>query len=256
MEIEIVVILFSGLLLLITAVLGRSLSGKWKITAWVAFCVVLLFYMYSGIRSEIKHKVEKEKDSAKISTLTDTNKEILQINQELLKIVKSPSFAKDPATTDKIGKIETALTNVNTKLNLPPVRVILKGTFWPPSPEGNLINKVTVPVENGIVTVAFTLKNVSTIHANNGSIWIQVHNDCRFADDPQGLKTLQKVGNFVVKGVPFVRIDSGVYLQPILLKIIPPTGIDSFIITFAYACDTCPPADKDNEERFTVFVKR
>jgi len=130
-------------------------------------------------------------------------------------------------------------------------------TFWPPRSDGTFINKIALPIENGIITVDLAVKNISTVQATNGGVWIRVHDGCRFEEDPQGLKTLQTLGNFVVKGTRYAAIYAGTYLSPIELKIIPPPRIDSFTIDFAYACEKCPPADENNEtQKLVVFIKR
>jgi hypothetical protein len=140
----------------------------------------------------------------------------------------------------------------------PPRQATLEFTFWPPNPDGTLIKKLTVPIVNGIVSVSFSVTNNSAVQAKNVAIWIRVHDGCRFKEDPQGLKTWQSLGNFVVKGTLATEIYRGVFLQPIQLEIIPASGIDSFTIDFPYTCDECAPvsADIKDTQKLIVFIKQ
>jgi len=241
---ETLFVLISGVLLLISVTLGEQLSKKLRIAIWILFVILLISYSYINIKMENVRKIEKGKDDIKISELTKTNQQVLEINKELLQVVKEPNFAKNPETLSKIDKIEKNLSSVENKS-----KVILKFSFWSKEKQNEFIDNVTVPIENGVFTVDFTAKNISTVQANNGAIWIQVCNGCKFAEEPEG-STIQPDDK--IRRVHFDALHAGVNLVPIKLKIIPPLGTNSCEIAFKYACEKCPPAGKEHTQKLRV----
>jgi hypothetical protein len=131
-------------------------------------------------------------------------------------------------------------------------KAILRFSFWPLGPEETIIDTLTVPIENEIVMVDFTAKNISTVHANNVvKIRIQICDECRFAEEPQGSETMQPPNN-VVRRMSFAPLHAGVSYEPTKLKIIPPSGFIIFTIAFGYTCDTCPPIDNKHRQILRV----
>lgn len=212
----------------------KTLEGREKTIAYIVILALgVLGVMAAGISQWLDSKAQY-KLGKRLETIEKANKNIA-------------------------SGVENAQAGISTLQKPKPLEKAKLGiTFWPPASDSSLINTATIPIENGVVTVTLGIKNISKVQARNGAIWFRVYNGCRFEEDPQGLKTYQEVGNFIVKGTNFVAIYAGAFLQPIRFKIIPPVEINSFIIDFAYTCDECPPADVDIKDiqKLTVFIKR
>lgn len=75
-------------------------------------------------------------------------------------------------------------------VNLPripaPARAQFQFAFWPVAPDEQLSTAISKSSENGIVTVAITAKNIGNAQADNGQIWIQICDECKFAEEPEG----------------------------------------------------------------------
>jgi len=126
-------------------------------------------------------------------------------------------------------------------------------TFFPLGPHLQLIKETSVSLDNGAVTVMFTAKSVGTTQANNGQLWMQICGGCRFAEEPQGADAAP--GNLLVRRKRFDSISPGVYFDPTILKIIPPSAVDSFTIAFKYGCERCPPVDNEHPQKLRVWIK-
>jgi hypothetical protein len=128
-------------------------------------------------------------------------------------------------------------------------KAVLRFSFWPMKSQDIFTNEISAPLENGVVTVAFTARNISTVQANNGAIWIRISDVCRFAEEPEGsVKTVWDV----VRQKRFDSFYAGVVLNPTYLKIIPPPQINSFTIACMYACEKCPPLDNEHPQILKV----
>jgi energy-coupling factor transporter transmembrane protein EcfT len=127
----------------------------------------------------------------------------------------------------------------------------LQFSFWPLGSDYALIDTVRVPIENEIVTVEFTAKNISTAQANNGKLWIRICASCKFAEEPQNSLILHP-DDKATRLISFGILDAGVHFNPIKLKIIPPPTGNDFIIAFYYACEKCPPVDDKHPQQLRV----
>jgi hypothetical protein len=243
---ETLFVLVSGVLLMISAILGEQLSKKLRITIWILFVTLLISYTYINIEMENKRNIEKGKDDTKISDLTNINKQMLAINKELLEVVKAPDFGKNPETLSKIDEIKGNLSSIENK-----PKAVLRFIFWPPEPQRHPIDKLNVIIKNGIVEVPFSFKNISTEPAKNGEVWIQICDSCRFAEETVGLEKVKPHVD-TIRRKPFCIFNPGVYFTPATLKIIPPLWSHSFYINFKYACETCPLVDNEHPQKLTV----
>jgi hypothetical protein len=241
-------LVIGAVLLMVTAILSQTLTGKWKIFLWIVFTILLIAYTVVGINMELDRKVEKGKEAANVSALNDKNKQIYDLTQQLLNIVQSPNFGKSPETLSKIDEIKGNLSSIENKS-----KVAMQFTFCPDMrPPQTFIDTITVPIENGIVVVGFTVKNISTVQTNSGGIWIQLCDGCKFAEEPEGsIKVSLNPDTVRVKyfSSPF---SAGLFLDTTKLKIIPPLGHNSFTLAFKYACDKCPPIDKEKPQILRV----
>jgi hypothetical protein len=129
----------------------------------------------------------------------------------------------------------------------------LQFTFWPVSPnDEKLLDEVSVPVVNGIVTVVFSAKNVGTTQADNGQVWIQICDACKFAEEPEG--TTMPPGDPLVRRKRFDTLHTGSYFEGTALKTIPPDRAAWFTIALKYACERCPPIDNRHPQKLRVNI--
>jgi len=215
-----------GLLIVIPVILSQTSKERRIIRGvlWITFILLVFSNIYINYKTD------------------NTSKQILDDNKELLQIVKDPNFAKNPETSSKLKNIERNISLMENKS-----KAILKFSFW--SGKDILIDKTIAPIEKGVVTVKFSAKNISTAQANNGKIWIQICDGCKFAEEPQDSEITH---DDVVRRKRFEHLYAGAYFDPTILKIIPPPGVNSFTIAFKYACETCPPIDNDHPQKLTV----
>ena len=241
-----------AVLLMITAILSQALTGKWKIVLWIVFTILLIVYTIVGIQMELDRQVEKSKEGANVSALNDKNKQILDVTQQLLGIVQSPNFAKNPETSSKIEKIAKITSSLE---NNSQQKASLQFSFWPFDKEGNAtIHSQTVLIHNGIVEVTFSVKNDSDIPAKHGNIWLYICEGCSFAEEPKNLEIIKSINEDRIRRKSFDLINPGESLEPITVKIFPPIGFNPFLIAFAYACETCPQVKSDLEHRQILTV--
>jgi hypothetical protein len=123
-------------------------------------------------------------------------------------------------------------------------------TFLPLGPNEGMVSAISRPNNNGVVSVEVTAKNVGTAQADNGQIWMQLCDGCRFAESPQG-STIPPDDPLVRRKI-FDHLHMGVYFESTLLKIIPPTGVSSFTIALKYACKECHPLDNQHPQKLRV----
>jgi len=93
-------------------------------------------------------------------------------------------------------------------------------TFLPTGANEGLVNTISKVAENGVISVVLTAKNVGTAQADNGQIWIQICDGCRFAEEPQG--TTMPPDDPVVRRKRFDTLHMGSFFEGTPLKIIPP----------------------------------
>lgn len=123
----------------------------------------------------------------------------------------------------------------------------LQFTFWPVDPKNEkFLDEVSLPVVNGVVTVAFSAKNVGKVQADNGQVWIQICDACKFGEEPEG--TTMPPGDPIVRRKRFDTLHIGAYFEATTLKIVPPKGAAWFMIALKYACERCPSINNSHRK--------
>jgi hypothetical protein len=121
--------------------------------------------------------------------------------------------------SDKIDRIvantsrpqPTPVINVPPPIvNVPPqipAKAKFQFTFWPVGSDERMIDTVARPLENGVVTTAITAKNIGGAQAENGQLWIQLCDGCKFAEEPED--TTMPIGDPIVRRKHFDRLHMG-----------------------------------------------
>ena len=132
-----------------------------------------------------------------------------------------------------------------------PLRANLRFAFWPVAADEQLVDTVSKSIENGAVTVSFTAKNEGNAQADNGQIWIQICDACKFAEEPEGT-TVPPGEPIIVRRKRFDILHMGSYFDGTTLKIVPPSGVPFFTIAFKYACERCPSIDNNHPQKLRI----
>jgi len=133
-----------------------------------------------------------------------------------------------------------------------PQQAKLQFTLLPLGPNGRITDAASATIVNGVVTVAFTAKNIGAAQANNGQIWIQICDGCKFAAEPEGSDA--PPSDPTVRRKRFDRLHKGAYFDSTTLSIVPPAELSSFTIAFKYACEQCAPIDNEHPQKLRVSI--
>jgi len=128
----------------------------------------------------------------------------------------------------------------------------LEFSFWPIGPDEHMIDTISKQLINGVVEVAITAKDVGTAQAENGQLWIQLCDACKFAEEPTG--ATMPPNDITVRRKRFDVLHMGSFFESTTLRIIPPEGILSFTIALKYSCEKCPPINNKNPKKLRVNI--
>jgi len=230
--------MFWDIALPVLAALAQALTGflGWRVTV-------------DGVRPERKKRYEILFGLASLVGVVSVGVVAYRGNQV------SGDLADIKRTQQEIKSNPPVLNVPAPVVNIPPpskAEAKLQFAFWPVPTNERLSLSTSQPIQNGIVTVSFTAKNIGTAQAEKGQIWIQVCDGCEFAAEPEGTTTTDDA---IVRRKRFDWLHMGSYFDPTELKIIPPSGATDFSLAFKYACDLCPPVDNKHPQRLKVHIK-
>lgn len=97
----------------------------------------------------------------------------------------------------------------------------------------------SLPIFDGVVSVPFTVRNISDFPAVSPDIWVRVCRGCEFAKEPIGF---QKVDGGDEKERYFLSnhaLNPTVSSQIMTIEVKPPPNVIIFVLAFKYACETC-----------------
>ena len=153
----------------------------------------------------------------------------------------APDQSKAGAQTQRLSSVNPA--------------AILRFTFWPiDADHEKAIKETTVDLVNGVASLSFSAKNIGSTQADNGQIWIQLCDGCRFAEEPAD--STAPAGEPNVRRKQFLALHRGSYFEGTLLKIIPPTQVSQFTVAFKYACAECPPVNNKHPQKLMVNIRQ
>jgi hypothetical protein len=219
-----------------------------RLRLWIIFpCAILIGFILLEINILLNPNLEKISPSSIQGQPTKQRSDVLQIAQPAVKNKTAVETAKEPSPP--LAK---------QTVPVPPEMAKLQFTFCPDGKlSGAIIDKITAPPENGVVTVYLSAKNISTVNTDNiVKIWIQICDECKFAEEPQGVEPSQAYDdNVIIRRLSFGYLYAGIFYDPFKLKIIPPFGYNSFTIGLYYACEKCPPVDLKQKQILIVNLK-
>ncbi|MGB9075929.1 MAG: hypothetical protein WCC26_03740 [Terracidiphilus sp.] len=144
---------------------------------------------------------------------------------------------------------------------VPKIEQVLPST---PRPQANLVftfpvgvnvplqKEITAQLNDGIVNLDFTAENNGTTDATDGQIWVQICDECRFAEEPFG--STMPDGDLTVRRKVFTVLHRGVFFDATHLRIRPSPNLASFTIAFKYACKECALLDNAKPQKLLVHV--
>jgi hypothetical protein len=148
---------------------------------------------------------------------------------------------------------EATSSDVKAALNKPEKRAILRFSLWPKPQGDKFINKIDAPVENGIVSVDFVVKNIGNAPASMALVWINICDKCKYAIEPEGSNKIPEMGD-TVRVVHFQNLPAGTWFSQFNLKIIPPANFGTFTIDLNYGCEQCPPVNPHRFQKLLVHM--
>jgi hypothetical protein len=163
-----------------------------------------------------------------------------------------PSLPLGGTNTQQPTVINVPAPIITLPPQAPPPKARLQFSFWPIGSDEHLVDNVSKPLVDGVVTVAFTAKEVGAVQADNGQLWIQLCDGCKFAEEPVG--TTAPPDDATVRRKRFDTLHMGSYFEATTLKIIPPSGLSSFTIALKYSCERCPPIDNSHPQKLRVDI--
>lgn len=167
---------------------------------------------------------------------------------------REPELTGTPKLTNDLPALENKAEPSKPAPLSTPNSAELQFTFWPINPDNEkLKDHISLPIVNGIVTVTFSAKNVGTAQADNGQVWIQLCDECAFAEEPGG--TTAPKDDPKVRRKRFDILHMGSYFEGTTLKIAPRVGLTSFKIALKYSCEHCSPVENKRPQKLTVNIE-
>lgn len=144
-----------------------------------------------------------------------------------------------------LSQSEKNLTRSITEVGkpVPPQPVRLIASLWSPS---MLTDDAVFPLKadslssdlDGVFTIEFTFRNISSSAASNTDVWIYICDQCSFASDPVGYDRPQgSADNVRHKMVPLMNPNTTMAITKLQLRT--KTLLPSFTIAFKYSCQMC-----------------
>jgi hypothetical protein len=146
----------------------------------------------------------------------------------------------------QVSKSETDLNGSISKVGVPvPKYAQLQFSFWSEdASKMPLVANTVTPDLEGVLSVDFTVTNISDTAATQVDLWVVLCDQCLFAKEPEGFDR-PKGTNERIRHKLLVLLNPGVSLEKTTLDV-KTTGFYSLVLlAFKYSCTTCgnsPPA--------------
>jgi hypothetical protein len=229
----------------------------WRLALTILGFPIGILLVYLGNAEALKHdnasKVEIQGLKSAVDTQTKNNETQYVRNQrDLHRVEDQLTGIKSQVASEPLRKKIADLQGELDRALAPAPNAKLQFSFLPLGPNESMRDTTSVPLVNGAVTVAFTAKNVSETQADNGKIWIQICDGCKFGAEPEGSEAPSD--DPLTRWKRFDRLFKGVVFEPTTLRVVPPLGASTFTIAFKYACEKCPPIDNEHPQKLRVNI--
>jgi hypothetical protein len=194
-----------------------------------------------GLEGEVKAANTAQKENTQL--FVDSFKKLSDEVSNLRTQVKTEPLQK------KLETVEAELQR--TQKALDPPKAVLSFSFFPfiNPPAGSRtpvtpVTDVTLPVlADGSIRVEFTVLNLSNADALDGSITLQICDDCKFAKEPPGFRKLAGQSD-TQRYMEFKRILTQVSLETMTVDVTVPPRFERILVGITYRCRTCVVTEK------------
>lgn len=162
--------------------------------------------------------------------------------------------------TDKleglVTKSETDITQGLSKVGKPdpPEKTAIMFSLWPDDPTAQVpvLQKQVSPDKDGKFTIDYTFQNTSSSPANNMDVWIEVCDECEFAEQPPGFEHLDGAPE-TIRHRTIGILNPGTSMPKSAIKVRTKREFSDFFIEFRYSCATCGKP-QDNKQQARILV--
>ena len=208
--------------------------------------VLLVSHTYQDAsKTESDNKAQIKGLQSAVETQIRNNNTQYERNQtELHNIGGQLVELKTQVATEELRKKIAALQDQLAKSLAPAPKASLTFSFYPVALSSDNqsapVTDVTLPVApDGTVHVDFVIVNMTSVDALEGDINLQLCDDCKFANPPDGFSRLAGQSNREVN-MPFQHVLAKSMLAERSVDIIPPpANFGSFVMGIHYRCRTC-----------------
>lgn len=205
-------------------------------------------------RQEVRASVAQEGAVERVAS--ETSKQVTQaVGQEYQQMItdltaqiqslKGQLQAQAKSFADQLKQTDTDLSGSISKVGTTPIKYAqLQFRLWGEGAANQMpVSQTMQPNGDGVVTVNFTVTNISDTAANSVDIWVFICDLCSFASEPSGFDRPAGTPN-VERHKLFSSLNPGVSLEKMTIEVkLPPfpLGVQSMNIEVGlkYSCATC-----------------
>jgi hypothetical protein len=193
-------------------------------------------------RREQERAISKAIDTAVAQSVERSNKHSDEHSEKQTEAVKKELKAEFEHSTQTLtGEFVKDASSIakNAKPEPPQIPKLAFTFFWEGLQEKEVpITTVHARPIDGVVTVTFTIGNVSKVPANNLQLWVRLCSVCSYAKEPDGFEKLKgSTDQERIRNVPGLLLPD-VFLPFMSVAVKVPDG-SQFVIGFRYACEAC-----------------
>jgi len=185
------------------------------------------------VASETSKQVTKVVGDQYQSMITDLTMQIQELKNQL--------STQDKSLTEALKQTDTDLSGSISKVGVAPVKYAqLQFAFWPEDLTKSPTDVIrAIPTgSDGVLTVDFTVTNISDTPAMTVELWVQLCNDCSFAKEPQGFEKPSGMGDRT-RHKQFQQLNPGVSLEKMTIDLKTSRPYRTVLVDFRYSCATC-----------------
>jgi hypothetical protein len=206
---------------------------------------------YTNIKSE-KQRVQYEKkieiltssvETSNRNQVENTKQFVNEFSRLSQKIVELQSEVKTTGLKEEAEKLKAELEATQRSMNPPKTKIGFtfgKGVGFDNKP----IREITLPVNDDIVHVEFSVFNFTDITARNGSLALEICRECEYASEP---KKFTKIDGYPqVRSLKFDQILAKTHSQLMSVDIKVPRNISTMELLLTRKCENCELEEVEN----------
>jgi hypothetical protein len=226
-----------------------------------ALLLLSILFLAASIATEyFSSRADKERDNETLRRRLEDRSEIANLRG----VIRTEQVAHERASKQSLtalDMLQQRLSSLQTKVETEELRSelstyqrelrqarevltpgpkasLVAGIMRSSESDDNFIDTPTVRRVNGVVTITFWAKNISTADANHGNLWFRLCDQCEVVEPPTGLQHVAGA-NHAEYGTSFVNMGADTRLGPYTFKVRTLPTIRSMGFAFRYACQTC-----------------